>query len=82
MFFVFLLKISSVEDDESMLVKVFHKTLDKGFVMINLEYTITRKDVQKKIPPPVIRHISKSCGWVIFKDNLNVSSDSYSDFSI
>ena len=82
LFILFLLKISSVEDDESMVVKFFHKTHDKGFVMIDLEYTICRKDVQKKIQPPVIRHISKSRGWVIFKDDLNVSSDSYSDFSI
>ena len=32
----------------------FHNTHDKGFVMIDLEYTIARKDVQKKIQPPVI----------------------------
>ena len=43
----FLLKSSSVEDDESMVVKFFHKTRDKGFV-IDLEYTIARKDVQKR----------------------------------
>ena len=81
-FLFFLLKISSVEDDESIVVKFFHNTRDKGFVMIDLEYTIARKDVQKKIQPPVIRHISKSRGWVIFKEDLNVSSESYSDFSI
>ena len=45
LFFVFLLKISSVEDDELMVVKFFHNTRDKGFVMINFEYTIARKDV-------------------------------------
>ena len=78
----FILKINSVEDDKSMVVKFFHNTHDKGFVMIDLEYTIARKDVQKKIQPPVIQHISKSRGWVIFKEDLNVSSESYSDFLI
>ena len=65
-----------------MVVKFFTHTRDKGFRMNDLEYTISRADVQKRIQPPVIRQISKSHGWVIFRENLNVSSESYSNFSI
>ena len=62
-----------------MVVKFFSHTHDKGFRMNDLEYTISRTDVQKKIQPPIIRQISKSRGW----ENLNVSSESYRlDFSI
>ena len=50
--------------------------------MSDLEYTISNTDVLKKIKPPVIRQISKSRGWVVFREDLNVSSESYSDFSI
>ena len=50
--------------------------------MIDLEYTISLSDVVTKIKPPVIKQISKSRGWVIFSADLNVSEESYSDFSI
>ena len=59
-------------------------TTDKGY-RLNEEvmYTITVTDVLRVIEPPILKHISKRRGWVIFKDKeLNVSSESYSDFSI
>ena len=80
--FFFFLKITSVEDDGSIGVKFFNYVREKGYRMSDLEYTISRTDVAKVIQPPVIRHISKSRGWVIFKEDLNVSTESYSDFSI
>ena len=50
--------------------------------MIDLEYAISLSDIVTKIKPPVIKQISKSSGWVIFSADLNVSEESYSDFSI
>ena len=46
-------------------------------------YTINVDDVVREIEPPILKQISKRRGWVIFKDKeLNVLSESYSDFSI
>ena len=70
-------------EDDGILVKFFNYVHHKGFRMSDLEYSISRSDVVKVIQPPVIRHISKSRGWVIFREDfLNVSTESYSDFSI
>ena len=73
-----------MEDDGTLSVKFFRYTADKGYRLNEeLEYSITVDDVARVIEPPVIKQISKRRGWVIFKDQgLNVSSESYSDFSI
>ena len=82
--FSIFFKISEVETDGSLLVQLFTYTTDKGY-RLNEEviYTITVADVLRVIEPPILKHISKRRVWVIFKDKeLNVSSESYSDFSI
>ena len=64
-------------------MKFFKYIKDKGFEMADIEYEIDRNDVLRKIHPPVIKHISKRRGWCLFRENdLNVSEESYSDFSI
>ena len=73
-----------METDGSLLVKFFTYTIDKGY-WLNEEvmYTINVDDVVREIEPPILKQISKRRGWVIFKDKeLNVLSESYSDFSI
>ena len=82
-FVFFFLKISKVESDGTLCVKFFGYVSDKGYRMNDLEYTISTDDVVRVIDPPVIKHVSKRRGWVLFRDrDLNVSSESYSDFSI
>ena len=79
----FFLKIRTVEEDGGIVVTFFTYVSDKGFRMNDLEYTITTQDVVRKIEPPVIKQVSKRRGWVLFKEtDLNVSCDSYTDFSI
>ena len=81
--FFFWFKISKVETDGLLSVKFFSYVSDKGYRINNLEYSISVTDVVRIIEPPVIKHVSKRRGWVLFKDgDLNVSSESYSDFSI
>ena len=58
-FFFFLFKISTVEDDGSILLKFFNYVCDKVFWMNDLEYSISPSDVAKVIQPSVIWHISK-----------------------
>ena len=50
--------------------------------MNNIKYSIKYEDVVKKLESPVIKHVSKWQGWVLFKGELNVSLESYSDFSL
>ena len=70
-------------DDACLLVKFFKHVKDKGFQLSPFEFEIDVKDVLRKIQPPVIKHVSKRRGWCLFRDtDLNVSDESYSDFSI
>ena len=82
--FFFFFKISEVKTDGSLFVQFFMYTTDKGYRLNEeVKYTITVADVLRVIELPILKHISKRRGWVIFKDKeLNVSSESYSDFSI
>ena len=70
-------------EPDGILVKFFSYVLDKGYQINDLEYTINEVDIDRKIDPPVIKQVSKTCGWVLFKaTDLDTSYDSYSDFSI
>ena len=82
--FFFFFKISEVEADGGLLVQLFTYATEKGYRLNEeVKYTITVADVLRVIEPPILKHISKRQGWVIFKDKeLNASSESYSDFSI
>ena len=83
-FVLFYFKISKVETDGTLGVNFFFYVTDKGYRLNeDLEYNILLDDVLRIIEPPVIKHVSKRQGWVVFKDkDLNVSAESYSDFSI
>ena len=71
-----------METDGSLSVNFFSFVSDKGYWINELEYNILAMDVMRIIDPPIIKHVSKRRGWVLFKDkDLNVSSESYSDFS-
>ena len=70
-------------EDATLPVKIFKYVKDKGYDMSDIEYEINIKDVLKKIDAPFIRNISKWRGWMQFNEkDLNVSEESYSDFSI
>ena len=69
--------------DGSLSVNFFSSVSDKGYRINELEYNILAMDVMRITDPPIIKHVSKRHGWVLFKDkDLNISSESYSDFSI
>ena len=70
-------------ENDTLLVKFFKYVKDKGYEMLDIEYTINIEDVLKKIVPPVIKNVSEWRGWILFKEkDLNMLEDSYSDFSI
>ena len=54
-------------EPDGILVKFFSYVLDKAYWMNDLEYTINEVDIDRKIDPPVIKHVSKMRGWVLFK---------------
>ena len=70
-----------LDEEDYVEVQFYNKTKDKGWSMLNVVHVVKMSEIEKKISPPKINHVSRTRAFLEFKDLENLSLTESSDTS-